>query len=87
MEGEKQGCPPHRVAVGQTEGDGTSTQVKELVERMEKLMRNWMDNLAVAAARRRPPSKKVPGEEESECWKCGRNDHSAGIDFVLITEK
>ena len=41
IEGEKQGYPPGRVAVGQKEGDGTSTQVKELVECMEELKSGW----------------------------------------------
>ena len=75
MGGERQGCLPGRVAVSQTEGDATSTQIKELVERMEDLMRKWMEKLAVVAGRRRPPGKKVPGEEESECWKCGQSGH------------
>ena len=65
MGGERQGCPPGRVAVSQTEGDGTSTQIKVLVDRMEELMRQWMEKLV--AGRRRPPGKKGPGEEESEC--------------------
>ena len=73
--GERQGCPPGRVAVSQTEGDGTNTQIIELVERMEELMRKWMEKLAVVAGRRRPPGKKVPVEEESECWKCGQSGH------------